>query len=251
MTRIGILGVGHLAEFLMRGAAGSGFSFLLSPRSPERAARLGAEFGATVAADNQAVVDGADLVLVCLPAADGLGLLRGLRFRAGQSVLSCMAGTRIAPLAEAVAPARAACAMMPGLANAYGMGPSLIHPDAPDWLPFLSACGPVHAVADEAAFTAATSFGALSGASFFLMDRLIRWFTAQGLEEGAARQLVAETLRGNAEVLLRDPAPLSVIRRGIATPGGITEMLVSRLERDGGLSAWDHGMDDVLRRVRG
>ena len=41
MTTIGILGTGHLAEFLIRGASGKGFRFLVSPsRRAQSLARL-------------------------------------------------------------------------------------------------------------------------------------------------------------------------------------------------------------------
>lgn len=247
--RIGILGTGHLAEFLIRGASGT-YAFTVSPRSAERAAALAASHGVTVAESNQAVVDGCDLVLVCLPAAEGVDILRGLRFRAGQSVLSAMAGARLAAVAAAVAPAAAACAMMPGLANAHGVGPCLLHPARHEWEAFLATLGPLHVFGDEAEFVTATSFGALSGATFFWMDALIGWFVANGVEPAVARRLVAETVRGNAEVLLREASTLADIRTGIATPGGITEALVRVLDGRGALGAWDAGMDAVLGRVR-
>lgn len=248
---IGILGIGHLAEFLIRGSAGKGFSYLLSPRSAPRADRLAAEFGAEVATSNQDVVDRADLILCCLPAREGLGILQGLTFRKGQSVLSAMAGTRLAPLTQAVAPARACCTMMPGHANAYGDGPCLLHPAAPEWAGFLDTLGPLHVFDDEAAFVAATAFGALSGATFFLMDAMVSWFVDNGLTEPQARKLVAQTLRGNAGVLLHETTSLAEITPGIATPGGITEALVRVLKDRGALKAWGDGMDVVLGRVAG
>lgn len=249
--RIGVLGTGHLAEFLIRGAAGMGYQFTVSPRSAVRAAALAASHGVEVAGSNQAVVDGCDLILVCLPAAEGVEILRGLRFRAGQSVLSAMAGARLAAVSAAVAPAAAACAMMPGLANAHGVGPCLLHPGRGEWAAFLGVLGPLHVFEDEGEFVTATAFGAMSGAAFFWMDALIGWYAAQGVDAATARRLVAETVRGNAEVLLNESGSLADIRTGIATPGGITEALVRVLERRGALAAWGEGMDVVLGRVRG
>lgn len=248
--RIGILGTGHLAEFLIRGAAGR-YDFTVSPRSAARAQALAVAHGVEVAESNQAVVDRCDLILVCLPAAEGVDILRGLRFRAGQSVLSAMAGARLAEVAGAVAPADAACAMMPGLANAHGMGPCLLHPGRAEWEAFLAVLGPLHVFGDEGEFVTATAFGAMSGAAFFWMDALIGWYAAHGVEPGLARRLVAGTVRGNAEVLLREGGSLAEIRTGIATPGGITEALVKVLEARGALEAWGEGMDVVLGRVRG
>lgn len=249
MTTIGILGTGHLAEFLIHGATAKGYRFLVAPS--RRAEALGRRADVTVAASNQQVIDQTDLVLACLPAREGLSILQGLGFRQGQSVLSAMAGTRHAPLAKAVAPATAFCTMMPGHANAYGTGPCLLYPPAPAWEAFLQTLGPVHRFTEEPAFVTATAFGALSGASFFLMDAMVQWFAQNGLPETVARRLVAETLTGNANVMLNETTTLAEITPGIATPGGITEALVKSLNAEDALTAWHRALDTVLARLRG
>ena len=83
----------------------------------------------------------------------------------------------------------------------------------------------------------------------FLMRHLAQWYQAQGLEAGLARRLVAETFRGNAEVLLRSEEGLDAIAKGVTTPGGITEQLVSVLRDRGAWDAWDEAMDGVLKRM--
>lgn len=251
MTVIGILGVGHLAALMARGLQGKGYRLVLSPRNAGVAADLARDHGCEVMASNQAVVDAADGVLVCLPAQTGPKILAQLAFRAGQPVLSAMAGIRLAKVQSAIGPARAAVTMMPGYANAHGVGPSILCPDDGFWHPFLAATGPVHAFADEATFTAAAAFGAFSGATIGWMIHVIAWFQAQGLSPAEARALVAGTLRGNAEVLLREDRPLDEIARAVATPGGITELLLATLASTDGLHAWDRGLDRVLDRIKG
>ncbi len=245
--KIGVLGVGHLAEYLVQGA--QGVEFVLSPRSGDKAARLAETYRCTVAESNQAMVDQCERVLVCLPAATGLAVLAGLQFREGQSVCSAMAGASLADLTAAVAPAKAFCAMMPGFANAFSAGPSLIHPGDAEWEAFLALLGPVHRFADVQAYETAAVFGAMSGASIFLMRHLVRWYERQGLDAGVARALVAETFRGNAEVLLQAEAGLDEIAVGVTTKGGITEQLVGVLDQRGALAAWDEAMDGVLSRM--
>ena len=249
MIQIGVLGVGSLAEYLIRGAQGAPYQFVVSPRGAERAKNLAEKYGVKVAASNQAVVDETDMVLVCLPAADGLEILRGLAFRRGQSVLSTMAGTRIAPLRAACSPGDGFCTMMPGFANAFGAGPSLLFPPDPAWQRFLSQLGPVHAFEAQDPFETAAVFGAMSGASMFLMRHLTNWFSAHGLPSETAQRLVAETFRGNCEVLLQAAEPLDDIVRGVTTPGGITEDLVATLMAQNALGAWDGAMDKVLARM--
>lgn len=251
MATIGILGVGGLAGLMLRGWQGSGHRFVLSPRGAEAAARLAAEFGCEVAASNQALVDAAEAVFVSLPAATGADELARLTFRPGQPVLSAMAGTGLARLRQVTGPARAAVGMMPGYANAYRLGPSILCPDDGFWREALAHVGPVQAFADERKFTAAAVFGALSGASVWWMAHLAGWFAAQGIDPSAARALVAGTLRGNAEVLLRESRPLDEIAKDVTTPGGITLQLLDHLGDEGALQAWDSGLDAVLKRMSG
>lgn len=251
MTTIGILGVGHLAELMVRGLAGSGYRLILSPRNAGVAARLAAEQGCEVAASNQAVVDAAEGVFVSLPAATGAKELAGLRFRAGQPVLSAMAGTGLARLQSVIGPALGAVTMMPGYANAFGVGPSILCPDDGFWRDFLARTGPVIAFADEATFTTAATFGGFSGATFGWMAHVIDWFEGQGLPPETARSLIAATLRGNAEVLLREDRPLEDIARSVVTKGGISEMVLATLAEKGALEAWDEGLGRVLRRIGG
>ncbi len=249
MATIGILGVGGLAGLMLRGFAGSDHRFILSPRGEETSTRLAREFGHVRAESNQEVIDRSDAVFVSLPADTGAEELSRLRFRAGQPVLSAMAGTGLRRLAEVTAPARAVIGMMPGYANAYRLGPSILCPGDGFWQDVLSVVGPVHGFEDERQFTAAATFGAFSGATVGWMAHVIGWFEAQGLSPETARALVAGTLRGNAEVLLSEPRPLSEIAKGVTTPGGITLQLLDHLSGRAALSAWDEGLDAVLRRI--
>ncbi len=78
---------------------------------------------------------------------------------------------------------------------------------------------------------------------------LADWYIAHGLPPKTAQRLVAETFRGIAEVLLQAAEPLDDIVRGVTTPGGITEDLVSTLMAQNALGAWDAAMDKVLARI--
>ena len=51
------------------------------------------------------------------------------------------------------------------------------------------------------------------------------------------------------EGLLDAPRPLGEIAGAVATPGGISEMLLATLADRGALAAWDEGLDRVLKRI--
>lgn len=248
MTSLGFIGTGHLAAFFVEGLsrAGSPYAITVSPRNADVAKDLRARFGAAIAPDNQAVIDGCDVVVVSLRPQQARAALAPLKFREGQTVLSVMAGVGIATLREFVSPAIAAVAMMPGHANAYGMGPSALYPDNPAARALLRHLGPVHAYGSDAEFAAASVLGAFSGMSLLLMKQAIGWFTANGLAAADARALVAEVVAGNTAVLRDDPHGLDDIIAGVATPGGITEQ-GWRIAEDG--RHWPAAFDAVLRRL--
>jgi pyrroline-5-carboxylate reductase len=248
---LGILGAGALTAHLVEGLRKSGFDgdIVLSPRGKEVAADLAAAHGAIVAGSNQQVLDRARMVLICLPAAHGAKILSGLAFGAHHSVCSAMAGVRPVTLAPLVRPARACQSMMPGASNAIGAGPCLLFPAAPDWSNLLGHLGPVLLLNSQAEYDTAATFGAMSGASFVLMQTLATWFERRGIAPEVARPLVAATLAGNAAVLQNAPQDWDNIISSVATPGGVTEQLVGALADNGGLTAWENGLDAVFARM--
>ena len=105
---------------------------VLSPRSAERSADLAARFDTVrVAADNQAVVDEADVVVVCLLPGNAAEVLAGLRFRPDQAVVSAVAGVDVARLREVVAPASEVARSIPLPAVATRESVTPVHPARP------------------------------------------------------------------------------------------------------------------------
>ncbi|WP_171054671.1 pyrroline-5-carboxylate reductase dimerization domain-containing protein [Roseovarius arcticus] len=248
---LGILGTGALAAHLVTGLRAGGFNaeIIVSPRGANVAATLAAEHSVQVAASNQEVIDRARMVLVCLPAAHGANILRDLVFNAEHSICSAMAGLGPDVLSPLAAPASVSQVMMPGASNAIGAGPCLLFPAGQEWQALLAYLGPVLVPSSQAEYDIAAVFGALSGASFVLMQALATWFERRGIAPELARPLVAATLAGNAAVLRDAPHDWDAIIASVATPGGVTEQLVGALGQSGGLTAWDAGLDAVLKRM--
>ena len=127
---IGIIGVGHLAGYLVEGLrrASPDIEIVLSPRNANRSAHLAAHFGARVAADNQAVVDAVDLILLTTRRDDALAAVEGIAFQPGQTLVSTVANLPLASLEPAVAPATVIRAM-PISCAALNQSPTLLWPD--------------------------------------------------------------------------------------------------------------------------
>ena len=250
MTTLGFIGTGNLAGFLVEGLsrARAPYDIMVSPRNAARARDLNERFGVRIAKDNQQVIKACVLVLVSVLPQDAESVLSGLNYRAGQTILSAMAGISLELLRELVAPADAAVSMMPGLANALNVGPSALYPDNGPAFDLLSQLGPVHVYDTQQAFTAASVMGAFSGMSTLMMRDAMAWFAANGLTEDDARRLVAETLKGNATMLLETELTMDEVARGVVTPGGITEQGRKVLDAGG---SWAAALDSVHKRISG
>jgi pyrroline-5-carboxylate reductase len=250
--RIGIIGVGHLAGYLVEGLrrASPDLEIVLSPRNVHRSACLAERFGATVAGDNQAVADAADLILLTTRPGDALATARGIAFRPGQTVVSTVAGLSLAALRPAVAPATAVRAM-PISCAARNQSPTLLCPDHPRARALFSLLGQVHLLPDESHFTPASAISAFYGWVYALLDETVAWTVGAGVPAETARSLVLETVRGAAEMALSRPdRELATMLGTLATPGGITELGLDVLRQRQGLEAWAAALDAVLGRMQ-
>ncbi len=249
---LGILGVGHLAGYLVEGwqRARPDLAIVLSPRNAAQAARLASRWGLAVAPDNQAVADAADLVVAATRPRDLVAACAGVKFRDGQVVVSVAAGVPWSAVDAAVAPATAVCAM-PISCAAINESPTLLYPADTLAQALFAALGPVHLMPDQAAFTAASALGAWYAWLYALFADAIRWAEAAGVPAETARSLVLETARGAAGMALGQPGDPRSVLASLATQGGITELGLGILARGDGLAAWPAALDAVLARLAG
>ncbi len=249
--RAGIIGTGHLAGFLVEGCnrTGAPYRFVVSPRGHEKAAGLQRRFGVEIAESNQEVIDRSDLVIACVRPKDAEAVLASLAFRADQTVVSLMAAVTHAQMQAWASPATVAVGMMNGHANMLGFGATVLHPANDMAISFLSHFGALHVFDDWPRYALASTMAGVSGTSFGLVIELVRWFTKAGLDTLTARQLVAETIIGSAEVLRRSTEPLDDLLAGLQTPGGITEQGNRILSERGALAAFDEMLDAVAKRM--
>jgi pyrroline-5-carboxylate reductase len=129
---LGIVGVGAIAEAIVTGLSegeDAAASIHLSPRSAGRANPLAARYRSVHVVDsNQAVVDRAEVVLLCVRPQDAPAALSELAFRAQHAVISVMAGVPIEALRPLVAPAEVLVRAIPLPAVARRAGLTAIHP---------------------------------------------------------------------------------------------------------------------------
>ncbi len=249
---VGILGVGHLAEYLVPGLL-RGFAadrLRLSPRNAAKSSALAGRYGIAVAPDNGALVADCAVVLLATCPSQAAGAVAGLPWRADQTLVSVCAGVPLADLAPAAAPA-AVVRAMPITSASIGESPTSLYPDLPAARAALAPLGPILAMPDEAAFEAASVSGAVYGWAHVLVGEMAAWAEEAGVPADLARDLMAQTLGAAAGMVRAHPErPVEAMVRELCTPGGLTHAGLDVLRDRDAFAAWRAACDAALAKVK-
>jgi pyrroline-5-carboxylate reductase len=249
----GVLGVGAIGAAIVTGLCDNVDDppkVLLSPRNAEIAAGLAQRFATVdVAADNQAVVDGARVVLLCVRPQVAQTVLAELRFPADRVVISAMAGVPVTTLQRLVAPATdvARVIPLPSVARRDGITP--IHPPNAAATALFDRLGETVELADVKAFEAFSASTSTIAAHFAYLNAIAAWLELQEIPAPAATRYVASMFAGLAEAT-RSGESFEQLAREHATSGGINEQFRNDLEQGGMLDGVSLGLQRVLDRLK-
>src|SRR6476659_2094856 len=231
---VGFVGSGSMAAAMARGWVGEFERTLFSDSGSGRAWELARQLGGE-AVSNEEIARSADLVVLAVKPAK-LGEVAP-QLGEAKEVVSVLAITTLAQLGEALPGADNILRVMPNVAVELRKGVLCAAGSATDrsWGK-LAVLGRMVEIAEED-FDAATAVMGCSPAYFALVAEAIAEAGARdGLDPDLARELVADTALGTAELLRRhDPAE---VRKAVASPGGATEAGLEALDREGAREAF-------------
>jgi pyrroline-5-carboxylate reductase len=257
--KLGFVGAGNMAAGLARGWAsaqgepGAPETMLFADADPDKARKLAEEVDGEAIEGNVALADNSDLVLLAVKP-NVLDEVAPDLVQAGTPVLSILAGTSLKTLHEAL-PGLDLVRVMPNLGAQLREGVlCVVFPKDMDdarrrlTTELLGLVGEVIEI-DESLIDAATAIMGSSPGYFALMaEVLVEAGVKEGLTEDQAMRMVAKAMSATGGLLeLHEPG---VLKRAVASPGGMTEAGLNALEehriRDILLAA----VDASLKRVR-
>lgn len=249
----GFVGTGNITEAIVTGLlAGEGPAIVVSPRSAATAARLAAlSERVRVAQDNQHVVDAADMVFLAIRPDVAEAVVRALRFRPGQRVVSLVATVDHAALQSWIGVPVDIVRAIPLPFVATRSGVTAIFPPDPAVEALFSGLGTAVACETIKEYDLLATASALMGSYFGIMDHAVGWLTENGLPEASARAYLASLFSSLSTVAERDASrSLEDLRHEYSTKGGLNEQIFTQFREGGGLDALTRGLDSVLKRVR-
>ncbi|QIG43048.1 NAD(P)-binding domain-containing protein [Nocardioides anomalus] len=251
MTTYGVLGVGSIAKAVVTGlceGVAAPPELVLSPRGAATAAALSGRYETVrVAEDNQAVLDAADVVLVCLRTTD-TDVLADLTWRPDHVVVSATAALGVPRLLALVAPATRVCRSVPMPPVAERAGLTAVHPPLQEARALFDRLGSTLEVEEVAAYEALSATSATLSGFFGYLATQTAWLQRQGIGAEDARSYVAATYAG-ALGQLEGGAGFDELAAEYATPGGVNEQVARELRESGAYVALDRALDGAHHRL--
>lgn len=253
-SKIAVVGGGNMGRAIARGVVKAGLAdagqIVVTRRGAEALRALAAEGFATTT-DNAAAVEGADMVVFAVKPYQLEAVVVGVRgsLRPGVVAVSIATGVGVERFAEMLGEGVAAVRVMPNTAAEVGESLTAIVPAAgvpqervADVVEVFSALG-LALVVDEAMMPALTAL-ASCGVAHAL--RYIRAAQESAIEMGVgaslAAQVVAQTVKGAAQLVLTNRSHPEAEIDKVCTPGGVTIAGVNAMERAGFSAAVMQGM---------
>lgn len=252
--RLGFIGTGTIAAAMVEGLS-TGLDrsgILVSPRGAGTAADLASRFPAVrVAADNQAVVDGSDMVVLSIRPQIAEDVIRALRFRPGQQIVSLVAATPVATLRDWIGLDLLITRAIPLPFVAVRQGVTPVFPPDPRVMAMFDRLGTAVECRTEAEFDLFAVGSALMGSYFGLLETAQDWLIRQGLSPVASRTYLAGLFASLGSVAMANPGDFSALRDAHSTKGGLNEQMFHVFVQQNGAAALTSALDQVLARVRG
>lgn len=241
--RLGFVGSGNMARAL---ALAFDQPALFSDSGSGRAQLL-AEMTGGESVSTAEIALRCDTVLLCHKPRQLAEVARELKDFDG-TIVSVLAATTLADLRAALPQARI-LRTMPNIPVESGRGVLAIadeSDDAPELEDLFARCGLVLRVAEEH-FELVTAIGGCAPAFFAEFARaLIESATARGMDRAQAAAVVNQTLIGTGAALAANGVDTQALIDAVASPGGLTERALQRLEESDLSGAVDAAVATVL-----
>ncbi len=246
-ARIGFIGAGNMAASLIGGLVAQGFApDQISASDPNTAAlnTLAAQTGIRACADNHAVAQAADVLVLAVKPQVMKSVLTELApsVQAHQPlVISIAAGISIDSLCSWLGGELPVVRCMPNTPALVQLGASGLYANAmvsaaqrQQAETILKAVGIALWLDSEAQIDAVTAVSGSGPAYFFLLMEAI---TTAGVELGlapeVARQLTLQTALGAAQMAISSDVDAAELRCRVTSPGGTTERAIAHFEQQG------------------
>jgi pyrroline-5-carboxylate reductase len=251
--RVGLIGAGNMASALARGL---GLPVIVSDVARHKAAALAHETGGEAVASNAEVAERSDVLVLCHKPAQLDEVAEQVGGRA-TVVVSILAATTTGEVEERY-PGVPVYRFIPNIPAEVGRGvlcyaAGSLASEGPEQevLELFGRAGLVIPLDDEALLEPAMALMSCGPAFMALMaESFVDAGVHHGLSRDDAAHMIAETMAGTAEYLKANDLDTKALRMRVATPGGVTERGLMKLEEGAVRAACRLAVDTVVEATK-
>ncbi|MCZ4088798.1 pyrroline-5-carboxylate reductase [Sinorhizobium psoraleae] len=253
--KIGFIGTGAITDAMVRGLLTDPAAVphvMVSRRSADISAKLAADFPQVlVSSDSQAIVDGCDTVVLAIRPQVAEEVIRPLKFRDGQKVISVVAATSRPALLKWMGANVHLTQAIPLPFVARRKGVTAVYPPDADTAATFDVLGGAVECETKAEYDLLAAASALMATYFGIMHRTTEWLVENGLPEEKGRAYLAPLFASLSQTALLAGKDIDFIdlSREFATKGGLNEQVFQEFDRNGGTDALKRALDRVLGRI--
>jgi pyrroline-5-carboxylate reductase len=264
--RVAAIGAGNMGGPVVRAALAAGVDpahLQVVNSSPDSSARAAQELGVSAGSSRTEAVSGADVVVLGVKPYQILDVAAEIApaLADGAVLVSLAAGIRLEQIEQVLPEGAAVVRAMPNTPISVGEGVvGLMRgsgvDDAQDALvhALFARAGLVADVTEEQVHAVIGASGSASAFVFAAIEAMIDEAVREGLKRPIATQMVEQTVRGAATMLMESGQHPAVAKGGVMSPGGTTAQGLAAFERAGvraGLAAAMQAAADASRAMSG
>ena len=252
--KLGFIGTGKITSSVVIGICRSKISFkkiLVSPRNRNVARKLKRQFRkVSIAKNNQEIVNSCNWVFLAVTPPVGQKIIKNLKFRSGQTVVSFISTMTLLQLKKAIKVKAKIVRAIPLPPISLRKGPVPVFPPNKKVKNFFNKLGTTVEIGNE---KLSKNFWATSGmyASFYeLLSTMSNWLIKRGIKKDKAQKYITSLFVALSEdAVINSNKDLKYLVKESQTPRGLNEQGVKELRKAGFYRSTEKTLNSILKRL--
>jgi len=251
---LGFIGTGKIASSVITGICASKISFnkiIISPRNKNLAKNLKQKFKKVIIAkDNQQIVDQCNWVFLAVTPTVGEKIIKDLKFRSTQTVISFISTITLFQLKKAVKVKAKIVRAIPLPPISLKKGPVPICPPNKKVKAFFDKIGTTVEIKNEKSSISFWSTSGMMAPFYKLLSSMIDWLVKKGVKRDNAQKYITSLFLALSEdAVVNSKKDLKHLVKESQTPKGLNEQGVKELTRVGFYKSLEKTLNSIHKRL--
>tara|TARA_B110000971_G_scaffold22213_1_gene20121 strand:- start:924 stop:1691 length:768 start_codon:yes stop_codon:yes gene_type:complete len=251
---LGFIGVGKIASSVITGICGSKISFtkiLISHRNKSIANKLKKKFKKEIIIkNNQEIVDNSDWVFLSITPTVGEKIIKKLKFKSNQTIISFISTTTLAQLKKAIKVKAKIIRAIPLPPISLRKGPIPICPPNKEVKKFFDKIGTTIEIKNEKTSINFWSTSGMMAPFYELLRVMIDWLIKKGIKRDNAQKYITSLfLALSMDAVVNSKRDLKYLVNDSQTPKGLNEQGVRELTKLGFYKKLEKTLNSIHKRL--